>query len=109
MDNKIRLSPEILAQASRIGEQKQMTGREVIELVFTEYCHLVESTPPSPTLEFVTPKRASAMLGVRSRTLAQWEACGKIKTYRTIGGRRRYAMESIRELQNQLRRNDGTN
>lgn len=40
--------------------------------------------------KYVTPKQAAESLGVNERTLRRWEEEGKIKAFKTPGGKRRY-------------------
>lgn len=43
-------------------------------------------------------KEASKLLGVSKSTLRRWEKEGKMKSYRTIGGHRRYVKNELLEL-----------
>ena len=43
---------------------------------------------------YVTPRVAAKALGVNARTLARWEASGKIKAIKTDSGQRRYDLEA---------------
>jgi putative resolvase len=43
----------------------------------------------------VTPREASLMFGVCTKTLARWDAEGKIRALRTPGGHRRYYLSEI--------------
>lgn len=47
----------------------------------------------------LTIKEISNILGVSPKTLRDWEKKGKISSYRTVGGHRRYVLE---EIKNQL-------
>jgi len=40
--------------------------------------------------KYVSPSQAARTLGVNERTLRRWEEAGKIKAFRTPGGKRRY-------------------
>jgi excisionase family DNA binding protein len=44
---------------------------------------------------YVPPRIASKQLGVSTKTLYRWEEEGKIKTYRTPSGQRRFDIESV--------------
>lgn len=44
-------------------------------------------------MKYVTPQKASEMLGVSISTLRRWDSEGKIKTIRTPGGQRRFCVE----------------
>ncbi len=46
-----------------------------------------------------TLKEACLLLGVHPRTIQKWDKQGKIRTVRTIGGRRRIPESEIRKLQ----------
>jgi len=46
-----------------------------------------------------TLKEASLLLGLHPRTIQKWDKQGKIKTARTLGGRRRIPESEIRRLQ----------
>lgn len=48
-----------------------------------------------PTATKVTPREASLMFGVCTKTLARWDAEGKIRALRTPGGHRRYYLSEI--------------
>ena len=43
-------------------------------------------------------KRASELLGVSKSTLRRWEKEGKMKSYRTLGGHRRYNKEELLKI-----------
>jgi excisionase family DNA binding protein len=45
--------------------------------------------------QYVSPAQAARILGVNERTLRRWEEAGKIKAFRTPGGKRRYDITSI--------------
>lgn len=45
-------------------------------------------------VKYVTPKEASKILGVHTRTLAAWEKQGKIEAIKTPSGQRRYNVGS---------------
>tara|TARA_B100001964_G_C14109403_1_gene543042 strand:- start:405 stop:977 length:573 start_codon:yes stop_codon:yes gene_type:complete len=45
-------------------------------------------------MEYVTPTKASKILGVCTRTLKNWEEKGKIEVYRTPTGHRRYKVQT---------------
>jgi len=40
--------------------------------------------------KYVSPSQAARTLGVNERTLRRWEEAGKIKAFRTPGGKRPY-------------------
>ena len=44
-------------------------------------------------MKYVTPQKASEMLGVSISTLRRWDSEGKIRTIRTPGGQRRFCVE----------------
>ena len=48
--------------------------------------------------EFLTPRRTSELLKVTTKTLQNWDKEGKIKSFRTTGGHRRFALADIRTL-----------
>lgn len=48
--------------------------------------------------EFLTPRRTSELLKVTTKTLQNWDKEGKIKSFRTTGGHRRFALADIRAL-----------
>lgn len=48
-----------------------------------------------PSLEWLTIGQAAKYLGVSRDTLRRWEGRGKLKSYRTPGGRRRYTMYDL--------------
>jgi excisionase family DNA binding protein len=48
--------------------------------------------------QFLTPREAARIFGVRTVTLAQWAREGKIACRVTPGGHRRYPREAIQEL-----------
>ena len=48
--------------------------------------------------EFLTPRRTSELLKVTTKTLQNWDKDGKIKSFRTTGGHRRFALADIRAL-----------
>src|SRR5436190_1146503 len=56
--------------------------------------------PPAKasTRELLSLQRASEMLGVHPATLRSWADQGKIKSVRTPGGHRRFALEDVRAL-----------
>jgi excisionase family DNA binding protein len=43
----------------------------------------------------LTPQEAADLLGVTVKTLHRWEADGKIKSTRTVGGHRRYDIADL--------------
>ena len=43
----------------------------------------------------LTPRQAAELLGVTVKTLHRWEADGKIKSTRTVGGHRRYDIADL--------------
>lgn len=45
-------------------------------------------------------KEAAQVLGVSSKTLRRWEKAGKIKSYRTQGGHRRFKVEDLSQRVN---------
>ena len=55
--------------------------------------------------EFLTPRRTSELLKVTTKTLQNWDKEGKIKSFRTTGGHRRFALADIRTLINRKRTN----
>ena len=46
----------------------------------------------------VSPKEASVMFGVCTKTLARWDSEGKIRAIRTPGGHRRYYLSEIMSM-----------
>lgn len=48
----------------------------------------------------ITPREASAMFGVSTKTLARWDAEGKIRSLRTPGGHRRYYLTEVAQMTN---------
>ena len=44
-------------------------------------------------------KEAKQLLGVKTRTIQQWDRDGKLKVIRTLGGRRRIPESEIMKLQ----------
>lgn len=56
----------------------------------------------SVTQQKVTPREASAMFGVCTKTLARWDAEGKIRAIRTPGGHRRYYLAEIQQMVNEV-------
>ena len=48
--------------------------------------------------KYLRPNEASKILGVTRRTLQLWDAEGKIKTYITTGGHRRYLADDIKSI-----------
>lgn len=53
------------------------------------------------TAKKVTPREASAMFGVCTKTLARWDSEGKIRAIRTPGGHRRYYLSEIATMLNE--------
>lgn len=49
--------------------------------------------------EQLTLSKASKIIGVKTKTLRNWDDAGKIKTTRTSGNHRRISMNEIRRLQ----------
>jgi putative resolvase len=47
-------------------------------------------------------KEAKQLLGVKTRTIQQWDRDGKLKVVRTLGGRRRIPESEIMKLQGEL-------
>ncbi|MHA2272991.1 MAG: IS607 family transposase [Candidatus Hodarchaeales archaeon] len=50
--------------------------------------------------QFFRVSEAAAQLGVCVRTIQRWDACGKIKCHRTVGGHRRISLFEIKRLLN---------
>lgn len=50
--------------------------------------------------------KAAKMLGVTSATLRAWDAAGKIKTVRTVGGHRRVPMDEILRLREGVKKHE---
>ena len=48
-----------------------------------------------PYQEFITPREASKLLKVTTRTLEMWECAGKIPCIRTKGGHRRFLLSDV--------------
>ncbi len=48
--------------------------------------------------EYITPREAAKHLGVHPQSLRRWEAEGKLTTYRTPGGQRRFQKEEVEKL-----------
>lgn len=48
--------------------------------------------------EFITPKKAAALLGVSQNTLRNWEVAGKIVAIKTLGNHRRYKLQDIKNI-----------
>lgn len=64
-----------------------------------------QTPAPAPHAEeerILTPGQAARLFRVETRTVAQWADDGKIDSFRTPGGVRRYYADEIEEL---LRRN----
>lgn len=51
-------------------------------------------------MKYVTPQKASEMLGVSISTLRRWDSEGKIRTIRTPGGQRRFCVEEYEPQDN---------
>ena len=52
--------------------------------------------------KLISPKRASKMLGVHPVTLINWEKNGKLECVKTLGGHRRYKLEDIKKILNDM-------
>lgn len=50
--------------------------------------------------EVLTPGTAARLLGVDPKTLTRWDKAGKIESFRTPGGHRRYRREVIDAIRN---------
>ena len=55
--------------------------------------------------EYLTPGEAAKFLGVHPQSLRRWEKEGKITTFRTPGGQRRFHKEEIEEVAGKRRTN----
>jgi excisionase family DNA binding protein len=61
------------------------------------------SEAPAPALEgWLTLQEASARLDVHPATLRQWADRGRVRTYRTPGGHRRFSAEDVNRLASSL-------
>lgn len=49
-------------------------------------------------VDFLLPREAAAVFRVDTRTLARWEARGRLVAIRTPGGHRRYPREAIEAI-----------
>ena len=60
-----------------------------------------KSNPPISTTDFLTTREAAELLGVALRTVQLWVEAGTLKAWKTAGGHRRIARESVDALQRQ--------
>jgi excisionase family DNA binding protein len=90
-----------LVAASRLLQEKgcivvrrQWYAPDVVELTGKRF--------PLPK-RLLKPKEAAAVLGVSTKTLARWEAEGRIEVIKTYGGHRRYRGDDVKRLAEQMR------
>jgi len=49
--------------------------------------------------EYMTPSEVAALFRVDPKTVSRWATSGKLPSYRTLGGHRRYKGDDVRALQ----------
>jgi putative resolvase len=54
--------------------------------------------------KFIGIREAAETLGVAPKTLRKWESQGKITSFRTIGGHRRYDLDALRKMIEEARK-----
>ncbi|MFJ9557310.1 helix-turn-helix domain-containing protein [Nocardiopsis sp. NPDC101807] len=54
--------------------------------------------PARPAERLLTPREASRVLGVDPKTLIRWEGEGRLMSFRTLGGHRRYPRTLVEQL-----------
>jgi excisionase family DNA binding protein len=59
---------------------------------------MVASSPPAVPTDWVSIGRACQILGVNAATLRQWTSDGRLRSYRTAGGHRRFSLAELTAL-----------
>lgn len=52
------------------------------------------NTPPQPD-QILTPAEVARLFAVDAKTVTRWAAAGKIRTFRTLGGHRRFYRSEV--------------
>lgn len=63
--------------------------------------HMSKSTAPTSDTDYLTTREAAELLGVALRTVQLWVEAGTLKAWKTAGGHRRIARESVDALRRQ--------
>jgi len=76
-------------------------GKEALER-FTDILEKGKALPRKKAVEpptrWISLKQASALLGVNPSTLRRWADRGQVRSFRTLGGHRRFSEESLQAL-----------
>lgn len=48
--------------------------------------------------DVLTPEEVATMFGVTTKTITRWSDTGKLSSFRTLGGHRRFDAEEVRGL-----------
>lgn len=57
-----------------------------------------EVTPFSPEDTLLTPAEVATQFRVDPKTVTRWAQAGKLRSFRTLGGHRRYSAVQVRAL-----------
>lgn len=53
---------------------------------------------PSPHTDLLTPSEVAALFRVHPKTVTRWAVAGKLTSFRTLGGHRRYRAAEVYAL-----------
>ena len=56
-------------------------------------------------MKLISIKEAAKLFGVSIMTIRNWDKAGKLKSQRTLGGHRRYNLEELKNIVNELSKN----
>ncbi len=93
-----------------------MTPEQIVKAIRKDAPHLVketsaapEETPPAAeTGSLLTPSEVATMFRVDPKTVTRWAKAGKLTSFRTLGGHRRYRETEVRELLKGITESGGT-
>lgn len=54
--------------------------------------------PEEDTIELMTPAEVAKVFRVAPKTVTQWAEAGKLRSFRTLGGHRRYPTSEVMNL-----------